>query len=288
MTQFLQAIVAGLSDATLFVMLSVGLTMMFGVLGVVNFAQGDFMTLAAYIGLAGISIGLSAVASLVLMVPAIMLLGALFYFVVLRPTERHSDEARLLGTFGCAFVLQGAVGMIWGVNPRAAVQSTGAHHVGGVTIPDDLLINGTVAIIAVLALFVFLNRSTLGREIRATAIDSVGAELCGVDTARAKLAAAMVASGLTAVGGLMLLTSTQLYPEVGFALVLNAFAVVILGGLGSIGGTVAASLIIGMAMSFVSTYIDASYANLVAFGAIILVLLVRPTGLAGTVVGSAR
>lgn len=282
MTEFLQAVVSGLSDATLFVMLSVGLTLMFGVLGVVNFAQGDFMTLAAYIGLATMTaVGISALASLVVMVPAIMLLGAVLYFLVLRPTERHDDEARLLGTFGFAFVLQGFIGMVWGVDPRAAEQSTGAFQVGGVIIPHDLVVNGSVAIVAVSLLFWFLNRTALGREIRATAIDSVGAELCGVNTARAKLSAAVIASGLTAVGGLMLLNSTQLYPEVGFALVLNAFAVVILGGLGSIGGTVAASLVIGMAMAMVSTYIDESYSNLVAFAAIILVLLVRPTGLAG-------
>lgn len=281
MTLFLQTLVSGIGIAILLVMISVGLTMMFGVLGVVNFAQGEFMALAAYIGLAvTVGLGVSTVGSLAFMVPAIVALGVVFYLGVLRPTERHGDESRLLATFGFAFLLQGLVGLIWGVNPKAASQDTGTFEVAGVIITEDLVRNGLVAAVSVLLLAFFLYRTAIGREIRATADNAIGAELSGIDTGRVRLVAVMVASAMTAIGGLMLFTTMQLYPQVGFSLVLSAFAVVILGGLGSVGGSIVASFTLGLATAFVSTYIDASYANLVAFAVIIVVLLVRPQGMA--------
>lgn len=281
MTVFFQSLVTGISDASLYLMLSIGLSLLFGVLGLVNFAQGDFMTVAAYIGVAAISgLGFSALESLAPMVLALALVGAIFYVLILRPTERHGEENRLLATFGTGYVLQGVVQAIWGPDQRAARQGSGSFHVSGVTIPNDTIRNVIIAAIALIALFAFLDRSQLGREVRATAQDHVGAEILGVDTGRAKLVATVISSALTAAGGLMLFTSSYLYPQVGFALVLNAFAIVILAGLGSIGGTVIASLILGVATELVASYIDPSYANLVPFVVIVLVLLIRPTGLA--------
>jgi branched-subunit amino acid ABC-type transport system permease component len=220
------------------------------------------------------------------MVPALALLGAVFYFAILKPTERHGEENRLLATFGAGFVLQGVVEAIWGSDQRAARQGSGSFEVAGVTIPNDTVRNVIIAAIVLAALFAFLDRAQAGREIRATAQDHVGAEILGVDTRRAKLLATVISSGLTAAGGLMLFTSSYLYPQVGFALVLNAFAIVILAGLGSIGGTVVASLILGIATELVASYVDPSYSNLVPFVVIILVLLVRPTGLANRAVAA--
>ena len=282
MSVFLQTIVSALSDATLYLLLSVGLTLMFGVLGVVNFAQGDFMTVAAYVGFAFVTgLGLATLSSLLVMIPALMVLGAAFYYLVLYPTESHAHEARLLATFGVAFVLQGVVQRIWSPNPIAARQTAAALHLGDVAVPVDLLINLGVATLVMAVLYVFLNRLPIGREIRATAQDSVGAELIGIDTTRVRLITCVLACGLTACGGLVLLTTSYLYPQVGFALVFKAFAVVIVAGLGSVWGVVAASLMLGLATEMVATYVSNSYTDAVAFVVIIIVLLERPSGILG-------
>lgn len=279
---FLQTLLSSISDASLYLMLSVGLALTFGVLGVVNFAQGDFMTVAAYLGIAAIGAwGLSPTASLVVMVPALMLVGALFFVLVLKPTENHPHESRLLATFGVAFILQGLVWRIWSANPEATIQSLVTYHWGDLNVPADLVRNVTVTVVAMAFLFLFLYRSSLGREIRATAEDAIGAELIGIDTKRAQFVTTILASGLTAIGGLMILSTSTVYPQVGFSLILKAFAVVILAGLGSIVGVVFASLILGLATEFVASYVDPSYADVVAFVVIIVVLLVRPTGIAG-------
>lgn len=287
MTVFFQAIVSGVGSASLYLMLAVGLTLLFGVLGIVNFAQGDFMTIAAYVGVAAIAgLGVSAIGSLGVMVPALAAVGVLFYAGILKPTERHPEENRLLATFGAGFVIQGCVHAIWGADQKAARQGTGSVHLSGVTIPYDTIRNLVIAVVVLLALFAFLNRSQLGREIRATAQDEVGASILGVDTGRAKFVATVISCGLTAAGGLMLFSSSYLYPQVGFALVLNAFAIVILAGLGSLGGAIVASLLLGIITELVAAYIDPSYANLVPFVVIVLVLLVRPTGLANRAVAT--
>lgn len=282
MQTLLQTIVTGLSDATLYVMLSVSLTLILGVLGLFNFAQGDFSTVAAYIGIAAISgLGLSSVGSLAVMVPALALLGVAFYAVFVRPTQQLPHENQLLATFGLAFILQGAVAAIWGPDPVSAKQATGAVVAGSVVLSEDFLRNLAVAAIAVIILWQFLARTRAGLEIRATAQDPVGAELIGVRTGRARFLATVLGCALSAVGGLMLLTTSYVFPQVGFGVILTAFAVVILGGLGSVAGAVWASVLLGLATSLVATYVDAAVANIVPFAVMIVVLLARPQGLLG-------
>ncbi|WP_310961223.1 branched-chain amino acid ABC transporter permease [Nocardioides terrisoli] len=284
MDVFLQTLVTGISDATLFVMLSLGLTLMFGVLGVVNLAQGDFMTVAAYVGVAVVGLGMGPVLALGAMVPALAVLAVIFYYGVIRPTAGRNHENQLLATFGCAFLLQGLIQAVWGPDPKAARQSGAAWGLGGVSIPHDVARNLLVAVVAVALLWMLLNRSRVGRQIRAMSQDPVGAELLGINTSRIGLIAAIVACALTAVGGVILLSISNLSPTTGYSLILSAFAVVIVGGLGSLWGTVAASLILGFATELVATYVGSGYTSLVTFVAIVVVLLARPQGLAGSAV----
>jgi branched-chain amino acid transport system permease protein len=137
--------------------------------------------------------------------------------------------------------------------------------------------------VALLLLWGFMAVTRIGREIRATAIDRTGAELMGIDTGRAQLAAVLVSCVLTAGAGYMILTTTALNPTVGFSLVFSAFAVVVLAGLGSLGGAVLASLLMGLATSFTGSYLSTSATNAVPFVVIFFVLVLRPAGLRGKV-----
>lgn len=280
MDTLLQSIITGIGDATIYVMLGVGLALMYGVLDIVNFAQGDFMTVAAYVGLYGmVHIGLSPVVALVLMVPTGAAVGALFYGTVVRPTDGGIRERRLLATFGCAILIQGIVSQVFGVNPTSAQQSGSAYHLGKLVFSFNLVQNLAVAAIAVAALFVFLNATQLGREVRATGQNPRGAQLTGINIRTARLIAATFAGALTGVGGFMLLTSSLLTPQVGFGYILDGFAVVILGGLGSVSGAIYASILIGVVSEVVTSLVNATLADLVPFLVIIAALLIRPEGL---------
>lgn len=284
MTELLQTLVTGVALCVIYVMLSLGVALVFGVLGLVNFAQGDFMTLAAYVGLtAVVSWGMHPLVATVVMVPVLIVVGVIFYYGIVLPTRSRSNEVQFIATFGVAFVLQGLVTLHWGATPQTIERDLHAYHVHGVTIPQETLVQVAFALVALLLLWGFMSGTKIGREVRATAIDRTGAELMGIDTRRAQLAAVLVSCVLTAGAGYMILASVALTPTVGFSLVFSAFAVVVLAGLGSLGGAVVASLLLGLATSFTGSYVSTSATDAVPFVVIFFVLVLRPAGLRGKV-----
>lgn len=280
MVELAQTLVNGLSDASIYVMLAVGLSLIFGVMGVINFAQGDFMTLSAYVGYAVVTgFGVATGFALLVSVPALAAAGALFYFLVLRPTESYPADSRLLATFGVALFLEGIFQLVWTATPLAVHQSVGVVAVAGVRIPDSSMVDFGVAAVSISLLLLLLYQTSLGRSIRAASQDPVGAELIGIDTVRVKLYTTVVAISFTSIGGFMALTSSSLYPQLGFNLILTGFAVVIMGGLGSVIGVVIGSLLLGVVTELMSTYVASAYATVVPFVVIALVLFIRPSGL---------
>jgi len=280
---FIQMSVLGLSNAAVYVLLGISVSLIFGVLGVLNFAQGDFMTLGAYVGYSAVTaIGLSIAASVVLIFPALIVVGVIFYFTVLRPMRNHQHEMVLVATFGTALLMQGLIGLAWGGDPLGIERITGAWRIDNVTIPHVALINIALAAIALFGLMITLNRTSLGRSVRATAQDRIGAQLAGVDTNRAELTAVVLSVALSGLAGLMILQRELLTPQVGFELVLKAFAVAIVAGLGRINGLLPAAIVIGLMESAVATYASESLATATVFLAVVLTLLIRPQGFGGS------
>lgn len=282
MTVFLQTLVTGTGIAALYVMLSIGVALIFGVLGLVNFAQGDFMTVAAYVGFTAVtSWKLGSLTAMVLMIPVLLVLGTAFFYGVVVPTRRHSSESQFIATFGVAFILQGLVQVVWTANPVSVPRSVGAVQIGGVTIPHILLIQVAITAVLLSALWLFLSRTKSGRAIRATAVDQTAAELMGINTRRAQLIAVLVSCVLSAAGGYMIMTTYVLNPTIGFSLIFSAFAVVVMAGLGSLGGAVVASVVLGFGTAFIGTYVNSSVTDAVPFLIILAVLVLRPAGLRG-------
>jgi branched-chain amino acid transport system permease protein len=282
MTVFLQTLVTGTGIAALYVMLSIGVALIFGVLGLVNFAQGDFMTVAAYVGFTAVtSWKLGSLTAMVLMIPVLLVLGTTFFYGVVVPTRRHSSESQFIATFGVAFILQGLVQVVWTANPVSVPRSVGAVQIGGVTIPHILLIQVAITAVLLSALWLFLSRTKSGRAIRATAVDQTAAELMGINTRRAQLIAVLVSCVLSAAGGYMIMTTYVLNPTIGFSLIFSAFAVIVMAGLGSLGGAVVASVVLGFGTAFIGTYVNSSVTDAVPFLIILAVLVLRPAGLRG-------
>jgi len=282
MTVFVQAIVSGLSLAAVYIMLSVGVALIFGVLGIVNFAQGDFMTVVAYTGLTAVtSWGLSALVSIAVMIPILLVVGTIFYYLIIVPTRAKTNEVQFIATFGVAYIIQGIVQVHWGANPLTIQRNFGAYQVHGVTITDEALTQFIVTIVGLVLLWVFLKWTKVGREVKAVSIDRTAAELMGINSTRAQLIAVLVSCALTAAAGYMILTNSSLTPTVGFMLIFSAFAVVVLAGLGSLGGAVVASVLLGLATSLTGSYISTSATNAVPFIVIFVVLVLKPAGLRG-------
>lgn len=282
MNVFLQSVVSGMSIGAMYVLLSVGVALVFGVLNVVNFAQGDFMTVAAYVGFSCVtSLGFGLFAASLLMVPVLLAVGLLFFLVVVVPTSRRDHEVQFIATFGTALALQGLVQVLWGGNPVSIKRSTDSFTIGDIVVPEESVIRIALTTVAMLALWFFLSGTRLGRRVKATAADPVAAQLLGIDTRKMQLVAVLVSSVLTAAGGYALLTSTILTPTVGFSMIFSAFTVVVLAGLGSLGGALVASIVLGLAISFTGTYVSVSATSAVPFVVIFVVLALRPTGLRG-------
>ena len=282
MEVFLQAMVLSLSNAAVYVVLGTSVSLIFGILGVLNFAQGDFMTIGAYVGLSvvlGLSLG--AVQSLFLVLPVMLGIGICFYYGLIRPMRRHSHEMLLVATFGLAILLQGAVQMIWGGSAIGIERNTASWRFGGVAVSHVAAVNMVLAVTCLGGLTLLLSYTNLGREIRATAQDRVGAEITGIVTGRVEVAGMCIALLLTGVAGLMILQRSLLTPQVGFEIVLKAFAITILAGLGSVKGLAYAGLILGISEGLFSTFISSSLVNVVSFAAMAIALLLRPTGISG-------
>lgn len=282
MDTFSQMMVLGVSNGAVYVLLGISVSLLFGILGILNFAQGDFMTIASYVGysaVVGMSLGI--VGSVLLIFPVLVVVGIAFYYGVLRPTRHHLHEMVLVATFGAALLIQGVVEVSWGGNPVGIERSSGAWRLGDVTVTHVAVTNIALALAALAALSLLLSRTKLGRAMRATAQDRDGAELSGVNTNRVELAAVVLSVVLAGLAGLMILQRELLTPIVGFELVLKAFVVAIVAGLGRIKGLLPAALVIGIVESAVATYSSESLATAAVFGTVILTLLLRPEGFAG-------
>lgn len=282
MDVFLQTLVLALSNISIYVLLGTSVSLLFGVVGILNFSQGDFMTVAAYVGYFAVTaVGLGWLASISLIVPALVALGSVFYLVIMKPTRNHAHVLVIVATFGFARMLQGLVEVVWGGIPISVPQIDGAWNIGGVAVPYTVVAAVLMAGVGLVGLYLVLARTNFGREVRATSQDRVGAALTGINANRVEFGAVVLAAVLTALAGLMIMQRDLLTPHVGFEIVLKAFAVAIVAGLGRVNGLLPAALILGLAEALVAGYISAAVAQAAVFGAVMVTLLVRPQGIAG-------
>ncbi len=282
MEAFLQHILNGLILGGTYALLGIGLTLIFGIMNVVNFAHGEFYTLGAYA--AFLSLSLLRVNFFPALVGAVVLgvlLGAVCERVLLRPLLGESIDTTMLVMIGVWIAMQNGELLVWG-----GVAKSIEHP-----FPQAPLVVGPVSV-APLRVFVFvtaflligashllIHRTKLGRAMRATFQDREVAALMGVDIHRVHTVTFAFGSGLAAAAGALLGPVFVVYPSMGDLAALKAFSVVILGGLGNFAGATLGGLILGIAEELGAGYIASGYRDAVGFLMIILVLLVRPSGL---------
>jgi branched-chain amino acid transport system permease protein len=286
MTEFLQFLVLGILTGGVYALLAAGLGLIFGVLRVVNFAQADFMMLAmflAYVLWSGP--GIDPFIGIPLAFLAFLVVGMAFHRTLLgRVTgARENHEAQVILTLGVGLILQNAILIASDARPRVIVPgyARDALDVGPLQIGLTHLISFGVAVAVAVGLYLFLQRTVLGRAIRGTAEDWEAATYMGVDISRAQRIAFGLGIALTAVGGVALSSFQPLDPFVGLDFIVIMFAAVVLGGLGSIGGAFAGGLIIGIVEAVSQVWTAAALSMVWVFAIFVLILFVRPQGLFG-------
>ena len=284
---FFQSLANGILIAGLYAAVTLGLTLVLGVMGIVNFAHGELVMLGAYntfwlFALFGIDPLLSLAISGVLL----FFIGIGIYRFTIRPILKDPPLNQLLLTLGISIFLQNLAMILWKTDSRSVVTSYSGNslHLGIVHIGFTRSMTFLMAVALTILLVLFLYKMRPGRAMRAVSENNTASWLIGINVQRTYLLAFGVASALAGVSGAMVSTIMYTFPMVGFKLSLKAFCILVLGGLGNIPGTLLGSLILGLTESFVGTYVPegSGWAEGISFILLIIILIIKPTGLAGT------
>jgi len=281
----LQLIVYGLISGSILALGAIGLTLIYGILNFANFAHGDLMALGAYLVLFfRVSLALPMWLSFILGMLCTALLGVCLDRVWFRPLRQRQARAAILAisSLGLALILQNLIRMLWG--PQAQYYSRAIHFPFTIPIVQVRLNTQQVLIFAialglVILVSLFLQRTKLGKAMRAPSANFNLALVSGIDTERVVIVTWLLGAGLAAAGGVLLGMSVRLQPIMGWDLLLPIFAATILGGIGSPYGAMAGAFIIGLAEELSTPFIPNEYKTAVSLVLFVLVLLVRPRGL---------
>ena len=283
MEQFSNILTLGLLLGGIYALVSVGLNLIFGVIRIINFAQGEFVMLGMYGAYACYSfMGIDPYVALFLVVPVLGLLGMVVYWFVMRPLQNES-MMQVFASFGLLLVLQNAVlgitgGLTYSVNTPL---SNVTYGLGSIQITLSRLVVLIAAAVVALLLGFFLTRTTFGQAIRAVAQDRKGAQLMGINVERTFMWSFAIGTGLAGLAGVLLTPIFTMSPQIGGNFIMAAFAVVVLGGLGSVLGAFIGGFLVGLTEAIGGYYVDPVLKNAILFSVFIVVLLVKPSGLLG-------
>ena len=279
-----QVIISGLSIGMIYALIACGFSLVFRMTRVINFAAGDVVMLGGMIGFTayvgwGLSIWLALAISAVVTGALMMLIER----IALAPVYRRGILAAVVSTIGLSFVIQNGAQIIWGRGGFSFPTVFGNRPVEvlGVRIVPELVVIFIIGAVVMGLLTVFLSHTRIGIATRATAGDREAALLVGIPDRAVNTLSFFIAGVLAAVAGVLIAPVTFLTATMGLALGLKGFVAAIVGGLGSLPGALVGGLFLGLAELSIGAYIDASYREGIAFGVMILVLIVRPWGIFG-------
>jgi neutral amino acid transport system permease protein len=275
----------GLSLGAIYALGAVGLTLVYGILKLVNFAHGDFLTFGAYMAyLVNVTWGLPLVAAIFWAMVMTAILGVILERVMWRPmrARRAGLLQLLLMTIGLAFIIRAFVQYVWGTDIRTLdVNVTDTVEFLGLTIGRTELIVIAIGFVVLLGIGLMLRMTLLGKQMRALSDDIELAETTGIDTSRVILYTWIFAGALAGLAGVLSGAITNLRPELGFELLLPIFAAVVLGGIGDAFGALVGGIILGLVIEWSTLFFDARWKVTIGFVALIVVLIVRPQGIFG-------
>ena len=278
---FLQQVLNGLTLGGIYSLVALGLTLVYGILAIPNFAHGAFYMVGAFASLflmtsLGLNYWLAMLGSAIVVAVVAMLAERL----VFHPLRNSSELHPMIAAIGLLLFLEAGAQAIWGADfHRMATPYMGIVEFGGMTAPIQRLLIIVAAFALMLALHLFLKHTVMGSSIIAMAQNRDGASLMGIDATRVALLTFGISGILAAVAATLFAPINLVYPSMGQLVILKAFVITILGGMGSVPGAILGGVIIGLAESFGAFYLSPDYKDIIAFALLVLILSVRPQGI---------
>ncbi len=280
--------VTGMLRGGIYALMAVGLALVFGVMNIAQFAHGEFFMIGAYAAFFGVSfLGLPPVPAILLAMVASFLVGVVVERAVFYPLRQRSEEwvmNAFLLTVGLSFVLQNLALQFLGPTYRGVAQywEESFKLPGGLNVSLDRIAGFVIAMAAIGALWLFLQKTQTGRAIRAVSQDERGATLVGISLSRIHVVTFGLSTALAGLAGASLLPLTQAYPAVGFRPLVDSWFVVMLVGLGNIEGSIVGGFIVGILETAAYYYLGAGWQDVITLCVLILILLLKPSGLFGS------
>lgn len=283
---FLDHLINGLSLGSIYAIIALGYTMVYGIAKMLNFAHGDIIMVGAYVAFCGLQYwGVPPVLAILLAMVVCTLLGITIEGLAYRPLRQATSLAVLITAIGMSYLLQNIALMIWGANPKSFpttfINST-SLHLGKLNISSATMITILVNIVIMVALTLFTSKTKLGKAMRCVSEDRGAAELMGVNVNRTISLTFAIGSALAAIAGILLCSSYPiLQPTTGSMPGIKAFTAAVFGGIGSIPGAMLGGVLLGIIEIFGKAYISTELGDAIVFAVLIIVLLFKPAGLLG-------
>jgi branched-chain amino acid transport system permease protein len=281
-TMLLQGIVSGLLAGGVYAMIALGMALIFGVMRVINVAHGTLLMLGGYTTYWLFSLyGLNPFFSLLVSFPLLFLVGLLLQRFFVSRVVGAPELSSLILTFGLSIFITNVAVLSWTSDYRSVEFLTGSFLLGPIAISKPRLVTFTFALLITVAAFVFLNKTKTGKAIRATSQHRELAQVCGINVRRIDLITFGLASALAGAGGSLISVMYSIFPEMGRGYVFKSFLVIVLGGTGNYPGAFLGGLLLGVVEGLTSLLLTAQLSEVIAYVLLVLVLLIRPTGLLG-------
>jgi branched-chain amino acid transport system permease protein len=280
MMNFIEILIRGLMLGSVYALVGMGLTLVWGVVGIVNIAHGEFVMLGAYFAFWAFSLlHLNPLLSVIFSIPVFFFAGVVIHQKVTERLIKEHELSALILTFGMSILIWNLAQFFWTNTYRSVSYLTGNFPFMGLVFAKSKTVSFGLAIGITLALFLFLKYSKWGKAIRATSQNSDVALVCGINTTKMRMLTFGMGIGLAGAAGAIVSLQWVIFPQMGASYISKAFAIVVLGGLGNIQGALLGGLIIGTLEAIVTQYLSAKMAQIIPSVTILIILLLRPTGL---------
>ena len=285
MTNLIQTLISGLSLGSIYALIALGYTMVYGIAKMLNFAHGDVIMVGAYSGIVAVAqLGLSPWVTVIVSIVVCAVLGVVIEFCAYKPLRQAAPLSVLITAIGVSYLLQNAALLIFGSQQMAypTLVKLGSFSVGGVQVDGITVLTLAVTAVLMAALTLFIDKTKLGKAMRAVSEDKDAATLMGISVDRTITLTFAIGSALAAIAGVLLCSfNTSLMPTTGSMPGIKAFTAAVFGGIGSIPGAFLGGLLLGIIEAMAKAYISTNLANSIVFAVLIVVLLVKPAGLLG-------